>query len=205
MLVTNNDEFAEKARLLRNHGMTRDATQFVGMGSSPLVQERGPWYYEMNDLGFNYRITDLQCSHGISQLDKLDGFIKRRAEIVESYNVAFSSNPSLKNPTRVSPAVENGTSWHLYTVQIDFGTIGKTRSEVMLELRELGVGTQVLYIPVYLQPYYQRTYGYEPGKCPTAESFYSRALSLPLYPKMTDADVQHVIQSVERVIDSGEA
>jgi dTDP-4-amino-4,6-dideoxygalactose transaminase len=87
-------------------------------------------------------------------------------------------------------------SWHLYTVQIDFPRLGKTRTEVMQELREQGVGTQVLYIPVYLQPWYRRTYGYASGKCPNAERFYARALSLPLFPAMTDADVQKVIHSV---------
>ncbi len=94
-------------------------------------------------------------------------------------------------------------SWHLYTVQIDFVSLGKTRTEVMLDLRDRGVGTQVLYIPVYLQPWYRQTFGYQAGKCPNAEAYYQRTLSLPLYPAMSDADVDTVIESVRAVIGGG--
>lgn len=197
VLVTNDDRYAARARLLRSHGITRDVDQFVGLGSSvPEFVEQGPWYYEMQTLGYNYRITDLQCALGRSQLRKLPDFIERRREIVARYNEAFEDLPWL-HPPRV-PEVENVAqiSWHLYTVQIDFLAIGRSRTETMLHLRENGVGTQVLYIPVYLQPHYRDTFGYAAGKCPNAELFYEKALSLPLFPNMSDADVLHVISII---------
>jgi dTDP-4-amino-4,6-dideoxygalactose transaminase len=167
----------------------------------------------MQELGYNYRITDLQCALGRSQLKRLPDFIARRQEIASSYNQSFSNLDWLKTPsfdrafsptTRHQPPATGSDfryqlsdlSLHLYTVQIDFPRLLKTRIEVMQELREKGVGTQVLYIPVYLQPWYRRTYRYTPGKCPKAEEFYSRALSLPLFPAMNDADVQKVIHAV---------
>ena len=225
ILLTENDEWAAKARLLRTHGITRNHDEFTGLSDSPSspssamdaqspqvsglgspLSEFGPWYYEMQELGYNYRITDLQCALGRSQLKRLPEFITRRQQIVAQYNEALANLDWLKTPALapwlLSDAencllkTENLISWHLYTIQIDFPCLGKTRTQVMQELRERGVGTQVLYIPVYLQPWYRRTYSYAPGKCPNAEEFYARALSLPLYPSMSDADVVKVIQSV---------
>jgi dTDP-4-amino-4,6-dideoxygalactose transaminase len=228
ILLTENDEWAAKARLLRTHGITRNSSEFTGLSDFPFspssaispsqsaidaqssairdqscLAERGPWYYEMQELGYNYRITDLQCALGRSQLKRLPEFIARRQQIASCYNQAFSNLDWLKTPALapwlLSPA-ENLISWHLYTVQMDFLRLGKTRTEVMQELREKGVGTQVLYIPVHLQPWYRRTYGYAPGKCPNAEEFYARALSLPLFPAMTDADVEKVIDAVSKLL-----
>jgi perosamine synthetase len=230
IILTENDEWAAKARLLRTHGITRNPSEFIGLSDSPSspsstidvppsiirdqmsLEERGPWYYEMQELGYNYRITDLQCALGRSQLNRLPEFITRRQQIVANYNEALANLDWLKTPAfdSASPATchqlpltgsdfsyqLSDLSLHLYTVQIDFPRLGKTRTEVMQGLRERGVGTQVLYIPVYLQPWYRRTYGYAPGKCPNAEHFYARALSLPLYPAMSDSDVEKVIQSV---------
>lgn len=196
MLLTDNGAWAERARRLRSHGMERRA--FVGLGADEdrALAECGPWYYEMQDLGYNYRVTDLQCALGISQLKRLDAFVRRRRAIVARYNAAFDGIPWLTAPKVRDPLNVNSISWHLYTVQIDFPTIGKTRTQVMLELRQRGIGTQVLYIPVHLQPWYRRRYGYGHGKCPNAESFYTRALSLPLYPAMMDDDVEKVIAAV---------
>ena len=238
ILLTEDDEWAAKARLLRTHGITRTPSEFIGLSDSPsppssaispsqsaidaqpsvirdqsFLAERGSWYYEMQELGYNYRITDLQCALGRSQLKRLPEFITRRQQIVAQYNQALANLDWLKTPTlgyAFSPATRHAPpvtgsdfsyqlsdlSFHLYTLQIDFPRLGKTRTRVMQELREKGVGTQVLYIPVYLQPWYRRTYSYAPGKCPNAEHFYARALSLPLYPAMNDADVQKVIRSV---------
>ena len=197
IIVTDNAEYAAKARLLRSHGMTRENTDFQGLGSDELVlQERGPWYYEMMELGHNFRITDIQCALGLSQLKRLDGFAQRRREIVCQYNEAFADSDFLKTPVARSSQDEALISWHLYTTQIDFLKLGKTRSEVIDELRAEMIGSQVLYIPVYLQPFYRNTYGYAAGKCPHAESYYAKALSLPLYPKMTDEDVKRVINAV---------
>jgi perosamine synthetase len=215
ILVTENDEWAAKARLLRTHGVTRNPSDFVGLvdntnhtsGFSSQLSEVGPWYYEMQDLGYNFRITDLQCALGRSQLQRLPEFIFRRQEIARQYNEAFVSLEFMTVPSLATgdplPATSSDfnfslvdLSLHLYTVQIDFALLGKTRTEVMQELRSQGVGSQVLYIPVYLQPWYRRTFGYAGGKCPNAEAFYACALSLPLYPSMTEQDTRKVIDSV---------
>lgn len=200
MLVTNRDDWAEQARTLRSHGMVRDPARFSASEAGLITTERGPWFYEMQDLGYNYRITDVQAALGTSQFQRLPGFIQRRREIVAAYNRGFDGLPNLVVPGVREPRDAKTTSWHLYTVQIDFAAVGKTRSEVMAELRSAGVGSQVLYIPVHLQPWYRKQFGYAPGKCPRAEAFYTRALSLPLYPSLTDADVQHVITSVRKVL-----
>ena len=252
ILLTENDEWAAKARLLRTHGITRNHDEFTGLDDSEhsdfrfqfsakpnppsvirdqsFLAERGPWYYEMQELGYNYRITDLQCALGRNQLKRLPEFITRRQQIVALYNQALSnldwlktpalssSSPATRYPLPVASAASNtldprlwtldssfsyqlsDLSLHLYTIQIDFPSVGKTRTKVMQELREQGVGTQVLYIPVYLQPWYRRTYGYTSGKCPNAEHFYARALSLPLYSAMSDADVEKVIQAVKNTL-----
>jgi UDP-4-amino-4,6-dideoxy-N-acetyl-beta-L-altrosamine transaminase len=193
MLVTDNDAWAENARRLRSHGVVRNTSHFVGHRSD---SDAGPWYYEMQDLGYNYRITDLQCALGLSQLERLNSFVVRRREIVAHYNDAFRDLPWLETPALRDPANRDCVSWHLYTVQIGFEDIGKTRAEVMVELRQSGVGTQVLYIPVHLQPWYRQRYGYGPGKCPVSENYYRRALSLPLYPAMSVTDVDRVIDAV---------
>ena len=198
MLVTDHDEYAEKARCLRSHGMIRDQDRFQGLAIDD-YDEQGRWYYEMHDLGFNYRITDFQCALGLSQLGRLDELVSRRREIVATYNEAFANLPNTITPGLTNEADREFTSWHLYTLQIDFRAIGTTRTQVMTQLRAQNVGTQVLYIPVHLQPYYRNTHGYGPGKCPVAEAFYQRALSLPLYPALTDDDVSHVIESVRQV------
>ena len=228
ILVTDNDKWAAEARLLRTHGLTRNPSDIVGLVDgtaqvsdlppaisatlqfrSPL-SEIGPWYYEMQDLGYNFRITDLQCALGRSQLQRLPEFISRRQEIAQRYNEAFANLDWLRVPTlatRYSPPATGSEfafelsdlSLHLYTVQIDFVGLGKTRPEVMQGLRDQGVGSQVLYIPVYLQPWYRRTFGYAPGKCPNAEKFYTRALSLPIYPAMTDSQQQKVISSLRQI------
>lgn len=199
-ILTDNDRLAERCRLFRNHGMVRNQKPSPDADSCPLTSERGPWFYEMTELGFNYRITDLQCALGLSQLKKLYGFVRRRAEIVAAYNDAFASLAGIRTPQVVNigkrpPRV----AWHLYVLQIDFAALGRTRTQVMQQLRDEGVGTQVHYIPVHLQPYYRRRHGYGPGKCPVAEAFYARCLSLPLYPAMTDKDVAHVIRAVRKL------
>lgn len=212
MLVTDNEDYALLARRLRAHGIERNPSLFRGFDSDkPAYCETGSWVYEMHELGYNFRITDIQCALGRSQLKKLPGFIKRRLEIVARYNEAFADIPWLTVPKLASwllprnrdqgePVSGDHTiSWHLYTVLIDFGVIGKSRSEVMEELRVSGIGSQVLYIPVHLQPYYRDTFGYAHGKCPVAERLYGNFLSLPLYSALTDAELDHVIASVRSI------
>jgi UDP-4-amino-4,6-dideoxy-N-acetyl-beta-L-altrosamine transaminase len=183
-ITTNSDELAARCRLLRSHGMEKNRPD-------------EPWFYEMNELGFNYRITDIQCALGLSQLNRLEHFIARRQEITDSYNRSFQP---LENLTVPAPVAVGRSAWHLYVAQIDFPGIGKSRAQVMAELRERGVGTQVHYIPVHLQPYYRRKYGYAQGKCPVAEAYYEKALSLPLFPSMTDEDIDTVIRAVREVV-----
>ncbi len=195
MLVTNNDQYAAKARLLRSHGVMR--SQFVGLGNhEPAFTEQGSWYYEMQALGYNYRLTDIQAALGLSQLQRLPDMVARRRQIVASYNQAFAHLDFLQIPTVKNLSDAALISWHLYTVRIDFMKLGKTRSQVMQELRSHGVGSQVLYIPVHLQPWYRQTYGYAAEKCPVAEAAYPGLLSLPLYLTMDETDVQNVIAAV---------
>ena len=204
VITTNNAEWAEKLRRLRHHGIQRTSGHWFGLGSSDeAMQEQGPWYHEMQDLGYNYRITDFQCALGRSQLRKLDRFIERRLEIVERYNRAFSDVPGIRIPG-LADWLETGSntriSWHLYTLQIDFASIGMSRAVLMKTLAGRGIGTQVLYIPVHLQPWYRQQYGYGPGKCPTAEQFYTRALSLPLHPSLSDDDVDTIAATVIELV-----
>lgn len=196
MLVTDNQAWATRARRLRSHGIVRDASHFSPSDLCSLTSERGPWYYEMQELGYNYRITDIQCSLGLAQLRRLDGFTARRRELVRQYNQAFAGLPWLTTPGLKNPENRDLVGWHLYTVQMDFERLGKSRTQVMTQLRQKGIGTQVLYIPVHLQPWYRRNFGYALGKCPVAESYYSRALSLPLFPAMTDVDARRVQAAV---------
>lgn len=197
MLVTDRADWADLARTLRSHGIVRDPARFETTDDDAVLGEQGPWFYEMQELGYNYRLTDLQCALGLSQLNRLPAFLVRRREIVAAYTEAFAGQDWLQTPQLRNPADAATASWHLFTVQIDFAALGKSRRQVMAELRAAGVGTQVLYIPVHLQPWYRRSYGYGPGKCPVAEAFYARALSLPLFPAMTDADVAHVVATVQ--------
>jgi perosamine synthetase len=192
MLVTDNDDYAKKARILRNHGMVRDAAEFEGLGGDRL-DEQGPWYYEMQFLGYNFRITDVQCAMGLSQLTQLDEFVSDRRKIVDAYNKGLSRHSLITLPQLRNPHDQLLTSWHLYSIQLDFTAIGATRSECMKTLQESGIGTQVLYIPVHLQPWYRRKFGYSKGKCPIAEQYYEHVLSLPLYPTLCSADVKRII------------
>lgn len=188
-ITTNDEQLFKRLSLLRTHGITRDPAR--------LECNPGPWYYEMQDLGFNFRMTDIQASLGSSQLRRLTGFKKRRREIVHTYNEAFAGLSRITTPFE---SEGSDSCFHLYVLKIDFESIGKSRADVMEELKTLGVGTQVHYIPIHLQPYYRNRYGYVPGSFPEAEAYYEGALSLPLYPLMSDKDVKKVIEAVERVL-----
>ncbi len=185
-ITTNSRELYERLRVLRVGGITRNPREFV----SPFDD---PWYYEMQYLGFNYRLTDIHSALGLSQLSKLSRFIKRRREIVAKYNRAFRDLPHLKTPLE-RPNVFS--AFHLYVVQIDFKALNSSRKQFVSELFKKNVGSQVHYIPVHWHPYYARTYGFKRGDLPVSEAYYAKALSLPLYPKMTNADVAQVIRAV---------
>lgn len=190
-VTTNNKELYEKLLLLRNHGITKDASKFVNPSTGP--GSPGPWYYEMRELGFNYRLTDIQAALGLSQLKKIDRFIKRRREIVKRYNQVFKYLPFLTVPYE---RAEIFSAFHLYVLQIDFKGINKTRTRVMQELHEKGIGTQVHYIPVHLLPYYREHFGFKEGDFPVSEEYYQHCLSIPLYPKMITDDIDRVIEAV---------
>ena len=188
MITTNSKELYEKLLGLRTHGVTKDPIK--------LTQNPGPWYYEMQSLGYNYRMTDMQAALGISQLRKLPTFVKRRQILVNQYNQAFLGHSYLTIPQSMGSESMSGN--HLYVLQIDFDRIGKTRAEVMGMLRDQGIGTQVHYIPVYKQPYYQQ-FGFDEAEYPNTEHYYKSALSLPLYPSLSDEDQNRVIQSILRL------
>ena len=183
-VTTNDRALYEELKMLRSHGITRDA--------SYLTSNPGPWYYEMHELGFNYRMTDIQAALGTAQMKKLESFKARRNNIIHQYNEAFSSLDNMQTPL----ADDGKNCFHLYVVKIDYEAIGMSRKKVMERLRSLSIGTQVHYIPVHTQPYYMEKFGYAYGDYPEAENYYKAALSLPLYPAMTDDDIKRVITAI---------
>jgi UDP-4-amino-4,6-dideoxy-N-acetyl-beta-L-altrosamine transaminase len=189
MVLTDDARLQERLQLFRTHGITRDADRFVGANE-------GPWYYEMQELGYNYRVTDFQCALGLSQLSKLDRFVERRREIASIYTRVFQDLPGIRLPIE---RPDTRSSYHLYPIQILPAVIGKSRRQVFSELREAGVGVNVHYIPIHLQPYYRRRFGTHVGLCPVAEHYYEQAISLPIYPKMDPHGVAHVIEAVRSV------
>ena len=184
---TNNKEYYKKLKMFRQHGVTKDKAKF----KSNLGSVLGDWYYEMQLLGYNYRLTDIQCALGISQLKKLDKFIQRRREIAEVYKDAFKNNDFFDLPAEEAYAK---SSWHLYPIRLKDKYRYKRR-KIFAKLREKGLGCQVHYIPVYRQPYYQEL-GYRKGICPNAEDFYQREISIPLYQSMSEEDIKQVVNTI---------
>ncbi|MGB9804664.1 UDP-4-amino-4,6-dideoxy-N-acetyl-beta-L-altrosamine transaminase [Desulfofundulus sp.] len=194
MVTTNSDELYQWLLLFRNHGITRDREL--------MVEDQGPWYYEMLDVGFNYRLTDIQAALGLSQLRKLDRFLARRREIALTYNEAFADLPEVEVPYQ---APYGRSSWHLYVLALNLDLLRVGRREVFEALRAENIGVNVHYMPVYRHPYY-RWLG-DPDSCSLsgfycvhAEELYERIITLPLYPAMNDGDVRDVITAVCRVI-----
>ena len=193
-VVTNDAELARRLRMLRSHGIERDASRFVGDDAREAGKNK-PWLYEQQMLGFNYRMTDIQAALGLSQLAKLDLFLDRRRAIARRYDEAFAKLPHARMP-QSSPQDRARSGHHLYIALFDFAALGTTRAAFMTKLRALGIGSQVHYIPVYRHPYYVERYGIDPAAFPNAEHYYSRCLSLPFYPALTDEDVERVIAAV---------
>ena len=190
MVLTNNEEFYDKLNMFRTHGITKDRKK--------LLKNEGNWYYEMQLLGYNYRITDFQCALGISQMKKIDKFIKRRREIVKEYNKEFSKIDEIITPFEKKDVK---TAYHLYMIQLNLDKLKTGRKEIFDALRAENIGVHVHYIPLHLQPYYQEVFGYKKGDFPIAEKYYNQALTLPLFPKMSEKEVNDVINAVKKVIN----
>ncbi len=188
MTVTNNPDYIKRMRLFRNHGINADQRQ---------RSEQGTWYYEMIDLGFNYRLTDLQCALGIEQLKKLPAWLNRRNDIAAQYNKSFADFACV-NPLGIEDDIQH--AYHLYVVKIDFERLGKDRKEVFRALRNCGIGVNVHYIPVHMHPYYKVTFNYQPGDFPVAQAAYQQILSLPMYAGMSDDQVKRVIDCCREIM-----
>lgn len=185
IIVTNNETYANKLRLFRSHGITREE----------MKKDDGPWYYEMVELGMNYRMTDIQAALGVSQIEKIDSFIQRRREIANEYTKAFQELKGVTLPFQLE-GTESG--WHIYMLKWNLNEFRVGRKEIFEALRAENIGVHVHYIPVHTQPYYQQL-GYEVNICPVAEKWYEEVITLPIFPKMTDEDVADVITAVKKV------
>jgi perosamine synthetase len=186
MVVTQDAGLAERLRTVRHHGIVQP-------------DPARPWLYEVATLGFNYRITDLQCALGSSQLRKLDGWLTRRRSLAARYRTALAAVPGVAVPS-IRPDVEH--AWHIFVVRLTEAA-GATRDEVVARLRAAGIGATVHYPLVHLHPYYRKTFGYGEGLCPVAERIQPRLLTLPLFPAMSDGDVDRVVDALRRALGGG--
>jgi len=188
MIATDDPNLAERMRLFRNHGITTDHRQ---------RENEGSWFYEMVELGYNYRITDFQCALGVSQLKKLPGWIVRRQEIVSRYDEAFRGLPRVK-PLSVRNDVSH--AYHLYVVRLDLNGTCADRGMVFHSLREAGIGVNVHYIPVHLHPFYRNRFATHAGLCPVAEKAYEQIISIPLYPLLKRTEQDYIIETMRNIL-----
>lgn len=182
IIVTNDEELYKKLQLFRSHGIEKTAYSL----------EQGDWYYEMTDLGYNYRMTDLQAALGVSQLKKLDSFIEKRQEIAKLYTNCLRDVEGIRLPKQLE---QTNSGWHLYMIQLEHAN----RKEVFDAMRAVNIGVHVHYIPVYWHPYYQEL-GYEKGLCPVAEAWYEKALTLPIHPQLTTEQIQLICDELKKII-----
>ncbi len=206
IITTNSEEIYNRLQLLRSHGICKGNFDLPGLsepGDDLVYQNEAiddgllnPWYYEMQSLGFNYRITDIQCALVLSQLKKIDKFIKRRREIVKLYDEKLEG---IENISCTQKNSRDQSSNHIYVVRINFSKIGKKRGQIMRQLLEKGIGTQVHYIPVTKQPYYNNL-GYKSQDYPNSEEYYSEALTIPVYYELSDKQVELVVQCLKEVL-----
>jgi UDP-4-amino-4,6-dideoxy-N-acetyl-beta-L-altrosamine transaminase len=190
MALCNDAELAERMNLLRSHGITRDPTRMTHFAD-------GPWYYQQIDLGFNYRMTELQAALGISQMQRLDAYVARRHVLAKRYDERLAELPVVlpwQHPDAYS-------SLHLYVIRLNLDQIRRTHYEVFESLREQGIGANLHYIPVHTQPYYRRL-GFKPGDFPEAERYYSEAISLPMYPALDEADQDLIVDALRKALAS---
>ncbi len=189
MVLTNRPELAERLRRLRSHGISSDPALMQ-------VPEKGLWYYQQLELGFNYRMTDLHAALGLSQMARLDEFVARRRELAARYQVLLADLPL------TLPVAQEGadSAWHLYVVRLDLSRVQLTQKQVFEQLRAAGLGVNLHYIPVHLQPYYQEQ-GFAEGDFPEAERYFLEALSLPLFPELTDELQDEVVAHLQRILE----
>ena len=195
VITTSDAAMAERMRKLRSHGMSHDPRRFTERADAFDGDQANPWYYEMPEIGWNYRMPDVLCALGLSQLHKLGRFAARRREIAALYERLLAPLAPAIKPVAPANAVHG---WHLYAVQIDFRSLGTSRAQVMRVLRAEGIGTQVHYIPLYKQPYYRERYG--EISLPGAEAYYARCLSIPMFPLMSNDDVDRVVSALSRIV-----
>ena len=190
MLTTDNEEYARRASMMRLHGISGDAWK--------RYRSEGSWYYEVMDAGLKANMPDLLSAVGLAQLDKAESFLQRRRKIANKYRAALSEVDELELPPSGRPEVEH--SWHLFVLRLRTSLLETNRSEMIQQLKEAGVGTSVHFIPLHLHPFYQERFGYTAGDFPNAEDAYSRCISLPIYPDMSDAEVERVIASLKQIV-----
>jgi UDP-4-amino-4,6-dideoxy-N-acetyl-beta-L-altrosamine transaminase len=198
-ITTNDPHLCRRLKLLRSHGMTRDPSEFENADLAFDAEGKpNPWYYEMPEVGFNYRASDVNCALGLSQLGKLDRFVAQRRALVDVYDRLLTQlAPEILPPLRVA---ECDPAWHLYAPRFEFQQAGLTRDMLMRRLQAAGIGTQVHYIPVHRQPYYRRLIG--ELQLPGAMNYYCRTLSLPLFPGMADDDVARVVDALGSSVEA---
>ena len=189
MITTDDPELARRLRVFRNHGITTDHRQ---------REQQGSWFYEMVDLGYNYRITDIQCALGLSQLAKLPDWVERRQAIARRYNEALSGFEGIR-PLKVLPEISH--AYHLYVVRLNAQAMGMNRSDAFARLRGQGILVNVHYVPVHLHPFYRHQFGTRPGQCPVAEAAYEEVLSLPMFPRMSDSEANRVMDAVKLLME----
>jgi len=201
-ITTNDDRLVDRLRRLRSHGMVRDARLLQNDALAfDAGDEVNPWYYEMPEVGLNYRITDIQCALGLSQMKKLERFTALRRALADRYDRQVTGLAPLVQPIERSPAAR--AAWHIYPLLIDFTAADSDRAAVMRALKAAGIGSQVHYIPVHLQPYYRERYG--SLALPGAERYYARTLSLPLFAAMDEDDVDRAVDALAGILVNGAA
>jgi dTDP-4-amino-4,6-dideoxygalactose transaminase len=189
MVTTNREDLAEKMRVLSLHGISKDAWK--------RYTDKGSWYYEVLEAGYKYNMTDLQASLGIHQLDKLEDFIKTRKRYADIFTRAFKELEAIEVPPEDEAT---SSAWHLYAIKLNLNRLTIDRERFIEELRAENIGSSVHFIPLHRHPYYRQRWGFKAEDFPVAEEAYKRIVSLPLYPRMTEGDVEDVIAAVQRVV-----